>query len=228
MTCAEELIVNMCSTWTKLQETTPTSSAKAIIDSLTGAGAAVVSKPLKIPYTMSFVRKVDRTYDFEEAAWRPCSRKLEMEPYALFLLSSSRVAELILEESNGNGAAGDADSGLLNFFKKCTQVYPNCTIIWILENLQDYYKKIHQARSRKENDELRGLLGENVTKRRKVGNGDDIVDWDKMPDKRVVEEHLLQVQMAAGSIIKIHPCSSTETAAWIVSFTQQIAFYPEQ
>lgn len=207
VTCAEEMIISICDKWSADE------NAKAIVASLTGAGAVVIPKPLKIPYAMSFTRKVDREFDFKKGAWAPCERKHEMEPYALFLLSAERLIGIISE---------DSENGLLSFFKRCTEVYPEFTIVWIVENLQEYYKKRAHAKSRKENDELRGLMGQSVPKRSKG------VDFSSSCDRELIEEQLLYLQLIGTPKIRIHPCSSTETAGWIVSFTQQIAFYPEQ
>jgi hypothetical protein len=207
--CAEELIIHMCNTWS-LEE-----KSKVIVQSLSEAGAIVVSQPLQIPYTMSFIRKVERLFDFEREMWTPCERKLEAEPYALFLISSSRLIDIFLQQ--------DTNGGLLSIFKKCSETYPDYTIIWILEDLQEYYRKMNSARAKKENDELRGYLGQSVKKRKK-----NELDVDNLPDRKEIEVELLRIQVAGGTKIRIHPCSSSETAGWIVSFVQQIAFFPEQ
>lgn len=136
-----------------------------------------------------------------------------MEPYALFLLSADRLIGIISE---------DPENGLLDFFKRCSQVYPDFTIVWIVENLQNYYKKRTQARTRRENDELRGFMGETVPKRRNEP------DYSNSPERELIEEQLLYLQLVGKTKLRIHPCSMSETAGWIVSFAQQIAFYPEQ
>jgi hypothetical protein len=92
-----------------------------------------------------------------------------------------------------------------------------------LEDLQEYYRKMNSARAKKENDELRGYLGQSVKKRKK-----NELDVDNLPDRKEIEVELLRIQVAGGTKIRIHPCSSSETAGWIVSFVQQIAFFPEQ
>ena len=188
--------------------------SSGIAQSLSAAGSVVLSKPLKIPYSMSFTRKVERMYDYEKKMWMPCEKKYEIEPFALFLISSDRLIEILQQ---------NMDNGLLLLFKKCAETYPGFTLIWIIEDLQEYYRKIHSARTKKENDELRGYLGQSVKKRK--GNEFDL---ESMPDRKIIEEQLLRVQIAGGSKIRIHPCSSSETTGWIVSFTQQIASFPEQ
>ncbi|KAJ3358268.1 hypothetical protein HDU91_005264 [Kappamyces sp. JEL0680] len=199
---AEELIVVICSTWK--QE----SASDAVIQTLRDAGATIHSTKQPIPYSMTFCRKITREFDFDQESWKPCCVRYEMEPFVLLLLRAERLAELCLDEN-----------GVIDYFNSCVAAHKGHTLVFLVENLAEYRKKQRLAKNRMENDQLRLALGEMQRKQPQFVH--------KRPEMSRLEAELLYLQIFGRGRVKIHPCSSAETAAWILSFTQQIAMFPE-
>jgi ERCC4 domain len=207
ISAAEEIIISFCSEWRKYP------SAQAIVESITQSGARVVSANHKIPFTLSFSRKVNRDFDFDASeVWKPCPERIEVEPYTLFYFPAAKLARLIKEKN-----------GLVNNLAKIMNTYPGHSYIFLIEDLIDYYKRRKRLESKWENDRLKSAMGEKPVKRKE----DILALLADMPEPKDFENSLVLLQNFGKGKCKIHFSPASETAGWIVSFLQQIAIYPE-
>ncbi len=171
----------------------------------------IISARQSLPNTMTFARYTTRQYDFDAEIWNPCLPQFEYEPYILVYMKAEEFALLCLDEK-----------GPMPYFLKLMSK-PSITVILVIENLFDYYKRKKLAVQRSNNDALRCALGENSI-RRSTQLKDN---FDNLPDRSKMEAELLYLQVFSEGRVKIHPTDSAVTGNWILSFIEQIALFPE-
>ena len=206
-TAADEIVVSMCNEWSQYP------SSKPICESISQSGARVVISKHKLPFTLTFSRKVNRDFDFfNTQVWKPCSERIEVEPYTLLYFPAEKLSQLIKQKN-----------GLVNNLNSAMKIYPGHTYIYLIEGLLEFYKRRKRLESKHENDLLKIAMGEKVVKRK-----EDIPKLlAEMPEPKAFENALTLLQNFGKGKCKIQFSPASETAGWVVSFLQQIAIFPE-
>ncbi|KAJ2997732.1 putative monocarboxylate transporter mch1 [Globomyces sp. JEL0801] len=194
--CTKDMILNFCNEWKK------NPLIESIQTSLNSSGCQIEFKPQKLKYSVTFNRKNNRIFDFQTRYWKPCEVAIEIEPYLMVYLNTERFVELM-----------KSNSGLIGFYKNCLSLYPNFTIILLIQGLEDYHKKSYSHQRKIDTQKLKAnYFHDQVTQTSR---------------NKASEIEYMKLQLYSKGRCKIHHCNETEVAMWMVSFTQQIALVPE-
>ncbi|EGF82095.1 hypothetical protein BATDEDRAFT_87135 [Batrachochytrium dendrobatidis JAM81] len=233
--CITEIIVEFSSEW----ETS--SLGKFCIDAIQQCGAhsrivdATVSGKI-----ITWRRKTNRTWNEDLSLWDVRPTYISTEPYVLVLLTGKQLAELCIT------------TALLRHFESLMTSYPGSHIIYLIEDLDAFYKQREKSHQAHYTRQIRSALIEANKSRAAIAstcnqNGELIglndlssnqpplsqnrmhspID-DGLPCRKVVDEFLVRLQFTTKGRCYVHSTKSAETASWIVSYTEQIAFAPEQ
>ncbi|KAL2916365.1 hypothetical protein HK105_204121 [Polyrhizophydium stewartii] len=213
--CTKEMTVIMSKDWEA------DAAGQESVSALKEAGASVeIAIDSAVERSMTWRRTVERIWDSEKSLWRPCPRTVIYERYALVRLSCLQLAQLCV------------GTRLVVHFDSISRVFPDCRIIYLVEELDAFYRSRQRNQQSHYTRQIRSALadggvdsaaqGKRSRQHRLVAPVDD-----GLPSRDVVEEYLVRLQLLSRGRCLIVVTKLSEIASWVTSFTEQIAYAPE-
>ncbi|KAI9014821.1 hypothetical protein BC832DRAFT_603256 [Gaertneriomyces semiglobifer] len=175
------------------------------------AGADVCEKAHAARRAIRWRRKVDREWCDAEECWKPCSQRVEDEKFIAVRILAEDFAKIVggLEEECPTPPGGIP---IVEHFKKLSQGFPDCVIIYLIESLENYVKRRAKVNT------------SSASTRRKTKS----VPLAELPTGDQIEEALMELQMESGNRCRVHMSRNwKETIEWVVTFSEQIGLIPE-
>ncbi|KAG9290570.1 hypothetical protein G9A89_020940 [Geosiphon pyriformis] len=163
-----------------------------------------------IPQIFSWRRKVTTDWSEEIGGFIPVEERIQEENHILAYLQMDELRELITNES------------LQTFHNNLQTIFVEKKIIYLIEGLQEYFRRKKAQKNRIFNNAVRSAIGEspeNVRKPKKRNNN------DQGPDQEKIEESLIWLQVVANCFI-VHTNNLQESAEMIGILTTDIARIP--
>ncbi|KAH6656597.1 ERCC4 domain-containing protein [Truncatella angustata] len=163
-----------------------------------------------VEHVVRWRRKVDKKFNEEKDYFEPMPLHLEQEKHVLVAIPAAEFVKL------ATGSEGvDVDAHVL----KMKVAFPESSIIYLVEGLDQWFRKNRTARNRQFQNAARHDANSSGAQTRRIAKAYEIVDED------VVEDALLSLQVDHG--VLIHKTNApVETAQWIAIFTQHISTIP--
>lgn len=163
-----------------------------------------------VDHVVRWRRKVDKRYNEEKDFFEPIPLRLEQEKHALVVI---QAADFVKLATAGEGI--DVAAHVL----KMKDHFPDSSVIYVLEGLDQWFRKNKTARNRQFQTAARNDAAPASSQARRRSTAHEIIDED------IVEDALLSLQVDHG--VLIHKTNATiETAQWITVFTQHISTIP--
>ncbi|KAJ3298239.1 hypothetical protein HK104_010947 [Borealophlyctis nickersoniae] len=203
--CTSEMIVDMSQDFVA-------ANGGPVITALQASGAKVQVVSLPSPISLRWRRRVTRVWDETKDCWVACCERIEEENHVLVRLEGEQLARLCTQPG-----------GLVRHLATILgAVGKEKRVIYFIEGLDGYFKKVKKKMSAQFMAQARTLYDGGGGKTR---GGCVVID---APERHVVEEELLKLQLEGGGKVSIHHSKTgEEPASWIASFTKQIAMIPE-
>ncbi|KAI0162506.1 ERCC4 domain-containing protein [Pestalotiopsis sp. NC0098] len=155
-------------------------------------------------------RKVDRKFNKDKDYFEPVPLRIVQEKHALIVVDADEFVKL---------STASEGSDLAAHVLKMKRTFPDSEIIYLLEGLDQWFRKNKTARNRQFQNAARNETNTAVASGRRRQAAHEIVD------EEVIEDALLSLQVDHG--VMIHKTNaSVETAQWITVFTQHISTIP--
>lgn len=169
------------------------------------AGAHFEVDELQTESIVRWKRKITRTWGDNTQLWKPCDSHTIIEPMVLVHFKAASFAGVCF------------NNGLAKHNKLLTDKFNNCTHIYLVEDLQLYYKKrerydqTHTDRAFRE-----AMAGEAAAKPPKK-------KFQNEASKQEIEKQILDLEMALGTQFRFNNCRANNASTWIKVFTEQIS-----
>ncbi|ETS79330.1 hypothetical protein PFICI_09183 [Pestalotiopsis fici W106-1] len=155
-------------------------------------------------------RKVDRKFNEEKEYFEPIPLRIVQEKHALVVVQAKEFVQLATNKDGG---------GLGEHVLKMRVAFPDSDIIYLLEGIDQWFRKNKTARNRQFQNAARNDANTAAAQGRSKKATHEIVD------EEVIEDALLSLQVDHG--VMIHKTGApVETAQWITVFTQHISTIP--
>ncbi|CZR51930.1 uncharacterized protein PAC_01807 [Phialocephala subalpina] len=196
----------------------PSCLAPKLKDQLTTFFEAKEAEHTELESTLPVIkwkRKVDREYNEELDRWDSVPKRIQPEKHVMCVLFAKDFVELAL---------GDEGQDLDTHVLKLQTKYDSCKVIYLIEGYMPWIKKNRLTKERQYKDAVRSHIPEEVepptTSQRRKKEPEYI-------DEDLIEDALLNLQVVHG--VLIHHCNHiSETAEWVLNFTEQISLIPEK
>lgn len=173
-----------------------------------------------IPNTLKWRRKVSSTFNDDAGKWEPIDTSIVDEKHVLCMLSAKEFMDLAISSN----ADVNAESLELNYLK-LRSIFVDCRVIYIIEGLDAHVRKIKTSKNRiYQAAVLSEINGDTAAPLR---NPRQSVLSKLHVDESTVEDALIRLQVNHGCLIH-HTATTSETAEWIIHFTQHISQIPEK
>lgn len=155
-------------------------------------------------------RKVDRKFNEEKEYFEPIPLRIVQEKHALVVVQAKEFVQLATNKDGG---------GLGEHVLKMKVAFPDSEIIYLLEGIDQWFRKNKTARNRQFQNAARNDANTAAAQGRSKKTTHEIVD------EEVIEDALLSLQV--DHRVMIHKTGApVETAQWITVFTQHISTIP--
>ncbi|KAK9238316.1 hypothetical protein V1525DRAFT_401218 [Lipomyces kononenkoae] len=164
-------------------------------------------------------RKVKAEYNDALGLFVPIPEEIRKECFILIVLTGVEFVDMVIE----NQLAENVTS--------IRRIYPDLKLIYMIEGLNSFFKKMTTQTQRQFNDMVQDALGnsQNRTKKPRNEEGDLFVKVQGMYNHRqhadVVEDSLIMLQVVYDCLV-FHSTTSLDSAEWIAILTQDIGTIP--
>ncbi|KAK6074516.1 ERCC4 domain-containing protein [Seiridium cupressi] len=163
-----------------------------------------------IDHVVRWRRKVDKAFNEEKDYFEPIPLRIEREKHVSVVIQAAEFVKL---------ATGSEGIDVAAHVLKMKVAFPERTFIYLIEGLDQWFRKNKTARNRQFQNAARNDATATGAQGRRRNAAHEIVD------EEVVEDALLSLQVDHG--VLIHKTNAAvETAQWITVFTQHISTIP--
>ncbi|TWU70779.1 hypothetical protein ED733_001302 [Metarhizium rileyi] len=151
-------------------------------------------------------RKVTCKYNDDMGLWEPIPARIVNESIAISILPAEQFVAMALQDS------------LATHVAETRSICGGMKMVYLLQGMTPWLRRNRNNRNRQFASGVRSLSGP-VSSSARAGAGADYVSED------IVEEALLALQVEHDMLIH-HTTIATETARWVVNFTQHVSTIP--
>lgn len=178
---------------------------------LARANAEVKVFESSIPGLVKWKQRVSRDFDEELSHWVRAAR-VDENNFAMCLLSGEQFCNLV-------SGADEEDENIEMHFNRTKTLYPKCQVIYLIEGLEAWIRRSRSAQNRAYQAAVRRMEDQaqqqqTQSRRRKK--------TEVQVDEEAVEDALLELQVTHRCKVQ-QTLNPTETAEYILGFTQQIS-----
>ncbi|KAK9365833.1 hypothetical protein V1509DRAFT_631942 [Lipomyces kononenkoae] len=164
-------------------------------------------------------RKVKAEYNDALGLFVPIPEEIRKECFILIVLTGVEFVDMVIE----NQLAENVTS--------IRRIYPDLKLIYMIEGLNSFFKKMATQTQREFNNMVQDALGNSQSRTKKLRNeeGDLFVKIQKKYNHRqhadVIEDALIMLQVVYDCLV-FHSTTSLDSAEWIAILTQDIGTIP--
>ena len=177
-------------------------------------GVETTSYSSLLPDVIKWRRKVSAVFNEEMSHWERAPTRVQDERHALCLVNGQSFAAMACSK--------EEDESLDKHVAEIKKKFPDYSVIYVIEGLETLLKRGKNTKNRSYQNAVRQQSGSEES--REFGGRNSVPPGINV-DEDAVEDALLQLQALHGCIVH-HTCTPTESAEWIVSFTQHISTIP--
>ena len=172
------------------------------------ANAETKTHESPIPGILKWQQKVSRDFDEELSHWVRAER-IDDNKFIMCLLSGEEFCKMVATDG------GEGESVEMHV-ARIQNLFPECQIIYLLEGLEAWIRRSRSAQNRAYQAAVRRMEEQQETQHRRR------IQKHVQVDEEAVEDALLDLQVTHRCKIQ-QTLNPTETAEYILSFTQQIS-----
>ncbi|KAL8772884.1 MAG: hypothetical protein Q9194_004483 [Teloschistes cf. exilis] len=194
-----------------------------IRETLKNIGVEVTSYQSHVPNLIKWRRKVeyrlDPTTGFRE---KLLTKEIDIEKHVMYLMSANEFVEVATADANGDGQTLD------QHVRHIRNAVNDCIPIYLIEGLDVWMRKNRNARNRNYQAAVLGQSDSHAQERSKSeanGASKRKGQRPKIIDEDIIDDALLRLQVVNNCLVH-HTAVTTETAEWVMHFTEQISQIP--
>ncbi|KAK9325500.1 hypothetical protein V1517DRAFT_314327 [Lipomyces orientalis] len=164
-------------------------------------------------------RKVKSEYNAALGHFVPIPEEVRKEDFVLIVLTGVQFVDMVIE------------NGLINNVTSIRRMYPNQKLIYMIEGLNSFFKKMRTQTQREFNNMVQDALGNatSKTKNPRSNDGDLFAKVQKIYNYRIhpdlVEDALIMLQVIYDCLV-FHSTTALDSAEWVAILTQDIGTIP--
>ncbi|KAK9246281.1 hypothetical protein V1506DRAFT_535548 [Lipomyces tetrasporus] len=164
-------------------------------------------------------RKVKSEYNAALGHFVPIPEEVRKESFILIVLTGVEFVDMVIENE------------LINNVTSIRRMYPNQKLIYMVEGLNSFFKKMRTQTQREFNNMVQDAMGNAIskTKNPRCKEGDLFAKIQEIYNHRIhpdlVEDALIMLQVVYDCLV-FHSTTALDSAEWIAILTQDIGTIP--